>query len=84
MRKLLEEVYLRSPIVSRMDKKASTMVRRIAETYLETPKLLPWSTYKKYEENKYGPRVIIDHIAGMTDRYATKIYNELFLPWRSN
>lgn len=84
MRELLKKVYLGSPTVSRMDNKASTMVRMIAEKYLKNPKLLPWSTYKKYEESNYSPRVIIDHIAGMTDRYATKIYNELFMPWRSN
>lgn len=78
-RKILGNIYTQSPTVARMDEKAELIVSKIFEKYVKKIHLLPWKTQNiiKKDGNKY--RVIADHIAGMTDRYAYKIYDELFL-----
>lgn len=51
--------------------------------YIKLPNLLPLKTQKtiKEKEERYPrERIVADHIAGMTDRYANNIYKELFLP----
>jgi dGTPase len=78
-RKLLGQIYAQSPTVARMDERAVCMVSEIFNKYENKTHLLPWKTQQtiKAKDNKW--RVIADHMACMTDRYAYKIYDELFL-----
>lgn len=65
-----------------MNSKAYKTIECIFEAFREKPQQLPLSTYNLYQtaEKKEGNvelRVLADHIAGMTDRYAIKIYKDL-------
>jgi dGTPase len=65
--------------VARMSDKAKRFVESLFKTYLNNPNLLPPAVI-----NKRGgdiKRLICDHIAGMTDRYALEEYQKLFDPY---
>ncbi len=64
--------------------KVRQMIRRLYTYFLEHPERLPQDGQRMLE--KWGVHEIVkDHIAGMTDRYAMNLYDELFTPkpWRS-
>ncbi|PLX81945.1 MAG: deoxyguanosinetriphosphate triphosphohydrolase [Desulfuromonas sp.] len=66
--------------VERMRVKAERFITLLFETYISSPFLLPFNYQNKFE--KAGrERVICDHIAGMTDRYALDEYKRLFEPY---
>jgi dGTPase len=53
----------------------------VFETLASDPKaLLPRSTYDRFAKSDFSPRVICDHIAGMTDSFLLKTYDRLFSP----
>ncbi|AKL94975.1 deoxyguanosinetriphosphate triphosphohydrolase Dgt [Clostridium aceticum] len=78
-RDLLGQIYAQSPTVARMDERAECMISEIFHKYETKVHLLPWKTQKKIEAEGNKCRVIADHIACMTDRYAYRVYDELFL-----
>jgi dGTPase len=72
---------IKRPEVQVLEYKGQQMVLRFFEVLQENPKrMLPTSTYIQYEKNLNKKRVICDHISGMTDNYATKLYHKLFSP----
>ena len=48
--------------------------------YNENENKLPKELYKMYLNGERKDRVIVDNIAGMTDRFALKLFNNLFMP----
>jgi dGTPase len=73
---LFERVYLRDEARSEQDK-AIGLVRSLFAYYLDHPDQLP----EEYDRAPGDlPTRVADHIAGMTDRYALRTYEELFLP----
>jgi len=72
---------IKRPEVQTLEYKGQQMVLSLFEVLHENPKrLLPASTYNKYQESDNKSRVICDYISGMTDSYATKLYHKLFSP----
>ncbi len=73
---MFERVYLR-PEAADEQRKAVELVRTLFRYYLEHPEALP-------DEARLAPGElpdhVADHIAGMTDRYALRVYERLFLP----
>ena len=73
---MFERVYLRDD-AAREQQKAISLVRALFAHYLDHPEEVP-------EEYHLAPgdlpTRIADHIAGMTDRYALRVYEQLFLP----
>lgn len=73
---MFESVYLREDAQAEQDK-AIRLVRALFSHYLDHPKEVP-------EEYHHAPgdeaTRIADYIAGMTDRYALRTYEQLFLP----
>jgi len=73
---LFERVYLRDEARSEQDK-AIALVRSLFAHYLDHPEQVP-------EEYHHAPgdlpTRVADYIAGMTDRYALRVYEQLFLP----
>ena len=67
------------PRVLRLTRKAEWVVGDHFRTYRETPALLPPRVREQFsvEEPK---RVIADHVAGMTDRYAMSEHRKLLDP----
>jgi len=73
---LFEHVYLRDEARSEQEK-AIALVRTLFAYYLDHPDAVP-SEYHRAPGDL--PTRIADYIAGMTDRYALRTYEQLFLP----
>jgi len=70
--------------VIRMTEKAKRIIGDLFKVYMETPKQLPYSIYRRdkaFNENeKY--EVICNYIASMTDRFAINEHKKLFDPYK--
>lgn len=81
---LFENVYYNKIAKSEEDK-TTFIVEKIFEYYTKNFDYLPEFYLKIYEDNNFSKSEIIkDYIAGMTDRYAMKVFEELYIPkpWR--
>ncbi|MEG6616378.1 deoxyguanosinetriphosphate triphosphohydrolase [Peptococcaceae bacterium 1198_IL3148] len=74
---MFDHVYIGSA-AKREEDKARLVIRNIYQYFLEHPQQLPpeytWSNEIDLE------RAVVDYIAGMTDRYAIRVYQKIFLP----
>jgi dGTPase len=75
---LFDHVYLRDEARSEQDK-AVSMVRSLFAHYLDHPEEVPQEYHRAPGDL---PTRVADYIAGMTDRYALRVYEQLFLPQR--
>lgn len=72
--------------VRTLERKGQMIVFQLFEVLKSDPEAyLKASTFEKYKtaskvSDKDGLRVICDYVAGMTDEYATKLYQRLFTP----
>lgn len=72
--------------VRTLERKGQMIVFQLFEVLKSDPEAyLKASTFQKYQEAvqvspQDGLRVICDYVAGMTDEYATKLYQRLFTP----
>ena len=73
---MFERVYLRDEARSEQDK-AIALVRTLFAYYLDHPEAVPAEYHQAPGDL---PTRIADYIAGMTDRYALRVYEQLFLP----
>src|SRR5436853_532900 len=73
---MFESVYLRAAAHTEQDK-AIALVRALFSHYLEHPDEVPPEYHRAPGDT---PTRIADYIAGMTDRYALRTYEEIFLP----
>jgi dGTPase len=73
---LFDHVYLREQARSEQEK-AIGLVRTLFEHFLDHPDEVP-SEYHRAPGDL--PTRVADYIAGMTDRYALRVYEQLFLP----
>ncbi len=77
---LFDNVYL-SPYVKRELDKSKGIVKALFDYYVNHFDEIPF--YEKYLNiwGSYNPvQAAVDYVAGMTDRYALRIYKELFIP----
>jgi len=75
--KLISDHFCKSPEVALMDKKGNEVLMCLYSEYSQDQKLLPLKTQKIISNGNVKERVITDHLAGMTDSYACKMYNDL-------
>lgn len=75
---MFENVY-ESTVCAQEDEKAYYIVERLYKYYLSNIYKMP-DTYIKIAENEGTQRAVCDYIAGMSDTYALKEYNRLFIP----
>ena len=73
---LFERVYLRDEARSEQDK-AIALVRALFAYYLDHPDQVPEEYHRAPGDL---PIRVADYIAGMTDRFALRTYEQLFLP----
>jgi dGTPase len=73
---LFQRVYLR-PEATDEQRKAIELVRSLFSYYLEHPEAVP-AEYRTTSDDL--PTQVADYIAGMTDRFALRAYEQLFLP----
>lgn len=74
---LYKKVYT-SPVAKGEESKIPYLLTQLFRYYRDNPEKLPY--YKKDWTEKEQVQNIIDFIAGMTDRYATSKFTEIFVP----
>lgn len=83
LQKLVRTKVIFSPEVQTLEYGGQQLVMELFEAMEPSPKrLLPSDTQALLagREGEEVSRVVCDHISGMTDDYATKIYGRLFMP----
>ncbi|MDE0196668.1 MAG: hypothetical protein OXK78_00645 [Caldilineaceae bacterium] len=81
LRRFLYDYLYRHHRVMRMQARADLIVRSLFSSFIDEPALLPPQTQRIITEaGRDLHRVVCDHIAGMTDRYAIAEYRRLFDP----
>jgi dGTPase len=79
---MFKSVYT-NPVAKGQEAKAEQMVKELYQYYMEHVELLPQEFRVMIKEkNEAIERVVCDYVAGMTDRFALSIYQELFVPKR--
>ncbi len=81
MRKFMfEHVYIGSKAKIH-EKKAENMLTQLFLYFKENEHLLPYEYLERADNEEASlDRIVADYIAGMTDRYATNMFMELFVP----
>ncbi len=77
---LFENVYLSKPVVKELEK-GKGIVKALYEYYAKNYYEIPF--YEKFLEKwgSYDPQqASVDYVAGMTDRFAIKTYEKIFIP----
>jgi len=75
---MFDNVYIGSK-AKREEDKAIKVVQKLYDYFLKKPHCLP-DEYQAKLQFEERARVVVDYIAGMTDRYAVRMYQSLFLP----
>ena len=76
----------RNPLAKQEEHKAVEMVKNLYHYYMEFPEKLPQEFLTMMQQNGDSKeQVICDYIAGMTDNYAVKTFQEIFVPeaWKN-
>lgn len=77
---MFENVYL-NPKAKGEEDKAVHMIEQLFDYYVKHPELLPEQYLESISEpDNSRERVVCDYIAGMTDSYAVKKFEEFFVP----
>lgn len=77
---LFDNVY-RNPLAKQEEQKAEKMVKNLYGYYMDQIENLPNEYLMLMDAGKGSKeRIICDYIAGMTDNYAVKIFQEIFIP----
>ena len=76
---MFESVY-RNPVAKSQEGKAAFLVKTLYEYFCEHTDMLS-DECKMVLEKEGTERAVCDYIAGMTDRYAIRVYEDLFIPY---
>ena len=81
LKKLTYDLVIQKAEIQHMERRGQRIVDQLFDVIIEDPeRLIPLDTWKSYDEGDSVERRVCDYIAGMTDRYAEKIYRRLFIP----
>ncbi|NLO49274.1 MAG: deoxyguanosinetriphosphate triphosphohydrolase [Clostridiales bacterium] len=75
---LFERVY-RNPVAKGEEIKIKGILEKLYDHYMTNQNLLPADYLSLLEQNN-ADRIVCDYIAGMTDKYAIYVYDDLFIP----
>lgn len=75
---MFENVYINS-LAKKEEGKACDLLAALYEYFVRHPDKMPEDN-RKHLDRFSVERVACDYIAGMTDRYALEVYNDLFIP----
>lgn len=75
---MFENVYIGS-VAKKEESKAELMIRQLFLYLTDNPERLP-EDYQKVIEKDGLERTVLDYVAGMTDRYAVRKFQEIFVP----
>lgn len=76
---MFERVY-KNPIAKAEEQKAETLIKTLYDYYYRNSGELPQEYQILMDKGDSKERVVCDYISSMTDRYATHLYEELFIP----
>ena len=77
---MFENVYL-NPKAKGEEDKAVHMIEQLFDYYMKRPEALPQQFRNALEHTEISrEQVVCDHIAGMTDSYAVKKFQDYFVP----
>lgn len=81
---MFEHVY-RNPVVKSEEDKAIHMITNLYEYYMKYQELLPKQYLLMLDAGEKPEQAVCDYIAGMTDNYAVKKFEEFFIPesWKN-
>ena len=77
LKKILFEKLYRHPQIMRKMYAGKKCIEGLFKAFVDEPRLMPHEFYERCENEK-SYRVSADFIAGMSDRYAMKLYRELY------
>ena len=84
LRNLVTVYVIKTPEVQTLEYRGQQIVMKLFEAFLSDPKRLLKTNFSEEWQRATGEcakaRVVCDYIAGMTDEYATRIYERLFIP----
>lgn len=81
LRKFMFENVYKNPLAKQEESKAVEMVKNLYHYYMEHLDKLPAEYLRMMQRNGDSKeQVICDYIAGMTDNYAVKVFQEIFIP----
>lgn len=81
LRKFMFENVYQNPAAKGEEEKAINMVSNLYEYYIRHLELLPGQYLDMLDKNKESKeQIVCDYIAGMTDTYAIKKFEEFFVP----
>ena len=69
----------KNPVCKSEEVKAVQMIEKLYEYYLQNPDKMP-EEYQIIADDEGIDRAVCDYIAGMSDNYSVKIFNQLFVP----
>jgi dGTPase len=82
---MFENVYM-NPKAKGEEDKAVHLIEQLYDYYIRHPELLPGQYLRSMERTgTCREQTVCDYIAGMTDNYAVKKYEEFFVPeaWKN-
>ena len=80
LRSFMHRAVYRSTRVKAEEEKAQKMLRQLYHYYEARPERLPSSALRFLKQGEKKEIVICDYISGMTDQFAVREYQELFIP----
>ena len=69
----------KNPVCKSEETKAIAMIEKLYDYYSKKPEEMP-NEFISIAENEGVDRAVCDYIAGMSDNYSVKIFNQLFVP----
>ncbi len=85
LRQWLFDAVYHHPRVLRQVQKGRMILRNLFDAFWETPRMLHPATWEKWRlaegDEALRRRLLCDHLAGMTDRYAMDLFQALFEPY---
>ena len=73
---MFDKVYYK---LAEHDDQAYLVIEKLYRYFTAKPEAMP-EEYKNLLKNWDVPVVVCDYVAGMTDNYCVKLFNELFMP----
>ena len=84
LRNFLNDNVYYNPVAKHEETRAKDLLRKLYEYFVKHPDQMPHEYL--IDESESIERRVCDYIAGMTDRYAINLFEELFVPkvWNVN
>lgn len=73
----------KNPVCKSEEVKAISMIERLFEYYYKNPQSMP-EFFQRIADEEGIERAVCDYIAGMSDTYSVKTFNQLFIPMSWN